>query len=354
MTKTARPIRLLVVLPEAEVRTFVRRRFSRLGYDVREAAGHQAALSALAEGAFDLALVDLQTPGPDGQDGFDLLRGLRERAGAEDMAILAVADQQDDAAEALAGGADDCLFRPLHVELALARAEMLLGPRAPGAAKGELQARLDTLEDSAERTEAIAANLVTLGLDGIVPINGLLGATAALTAICRSPKLTPSIDRIEAAAAALDMVMVRALGRADRRSRAPKTRLSVLIADRDLASRRALHALLKAADVEVEVVDVAGGSEAVLATDTRFFDLIVMNLCGPEEIAGIQAIRRGERQNRTRRTPILALGTQGHNALVARDAGVDLYMRHPVTPERLLSALADALVQESEHVSAVA
>jgi CheY-like chemotaxis protein len=92
----------------------------------------------------------------------------------------------------------------------------------------------------------------------------------------------------------------------------------------------------------------------VLATDTMFFDLIVVTLAGPEEIAGIQAIRRAERENRTRRTPMLALGTKADSAAQALNAGADLFMHQPVTPERLLGVLADALTRQSEDVRAVA
>jgi DNA-binding response OmpR family regulator len=361
MTKSAAATRLLLVHPDEETRTFLRRRFSRLGYAVIEAPEHERALLRVGDMSFDLVLLDLATPGPDGADGFDLLRRMRERRSLEELPILAIADPAatEDAAEALASGADDCLFRPIHVDLAHARAEMLIGPRgdagaAPGDGHGELQAQLETLEEATERTEAVSANLVALGIDGIAPINGLLGATAVLIQICRNAALVRTIDRIEVAASALDLVMVHALGRADRRTRAPKDRLRVLVADRDAAGQLSMHQLLGSAQVEVDLVAAAGGSEAVLATDTGFFDLIVMGLAGPEEIAGIQAIRRAERQNKVRRTPILAVGADAATAAGALHAGADLYMRPPVTPERLLAALANALARQSEEVSAVA
>jgi DNA-binding response OmpR family regulator len=358
MANPAAPTRLLLVLPDEAVRTFLRRRFNRLGHEVVEAGDHEVALALAERNAFDLALVDLQIPGARGEEGLDLVRRLRELRGPEALPILAIAEAGEgaDAAEALEAGADDCLMRPLYADLAHARAEMLMGPRAeaPRARKGELQARLETLEDAAVRTEALSAALVELGLDAIAPINGLLGAAAALTAICRTPALKRPIERIEAAAAALDLVMVRALGRADRRKRAPKTKLSVLAAGMEADGRGGLQELLDAAEVEVELSQAAGGSQAVLVTDTRFFDLIVMSLDGPEEIAAIQAIRRAERQNRTRRTPILAVGAPADSAAPALGAGADLFMPAPVTAERLLGALADALTREAEEVRAVA
>jgi DNA-binding response OmpR family regulator len=351
---------MLLVHADDEARTFLRRRFTRLGYDVTEADEHAKTLSLIATTAFDLVLIDLQTPGPAAEGGLDLVRSIRETRSAADLPILAIADQSagEDAVEALALGADDCLLRPLYVEVADARAQMLI--RWPGAdpashaARGELQMRLDTLEEATVRTEAISASLEALGHAGVAPLNSLLGAASVLTRICQTPDLKRAIDRIEAAAATLDVVMVRALGRGDRRARAPKAKIRVLLADNDAASRLALRELLKANDVEVELIEVEGGREAALASDTTFLDLIIVNLAAPEASAGIRTIRGAERENRTRRSPVLAFGTKSRYAAQAPDDGVDLYVQQPVTGQRLLSALADALTRESEDVSAVA
>jgi len=353
MPKAAPPIRLLLAHPDEAARTFMRRRFARLGYEVGEAGSAAQALQLASAGGFDLALVDLQICGDGGEDGLELVRRLR--ALPSPPAVLALAEAAEDGADALAEGADDCLTKPLYLDLAHARIEMLVEPRSGARArKGELQARVESLEAAAVRTEALSAALVELGLDAIAPINGLLGAASAITALCRTPGTKRPIERIEAAAAALDEVMVRALGRADRRARTPKTRLNLLLADRGADGRGFLDGLLERAQVEVELTTAAGGSQAVLATDTRFFDLIVMSIAGPEEIAGVQAIRRAERQNRTRRTPILAVGPKAPGATEALAAGADLYVQAPVTAERLLGALADALARESEEVRAVA
>ncbi|HEV2533555.1 response regulator, partial [Phenylobacterium sp.] len=320
MTKAAVPSRLLIVHADDDARTFVRRRFTGLGYEVVEAAEHARALSLLDTNRFDLALVDLQTPGPDGEGGLDLLRQIRQRRAAAELPILAIAAEGagEDAVEALTLGADDCLLRPLHIDLAHARSEMLIrrrsGSPAPQSAKGELQGRLAALEEAADRTQAVAANLEELGHDVASPINGLLGAAVVLTSICQTPDTKRAIERIEAAAEALDIVMVRALGRADRRSRAPKAKIRVLLADDAADSRFAMRELLHASEVEVEVIEASGGLEAALITDTMFFDLIAVNLASPQAIAGIRAIRRAERQTKTRRTPMLAFGTEAHRA----------------------------------------
>ena len=357
MSKTAVASRVLIIHADDEARTFVRRRFAGFGYEVVEAGGTAKALSLIDAHCFDLALLDLQTPGADGEGGLDLLRHMRERRSAAELPILAIAPEgaAEDVVEALALGADDCLQRPLHIDLAYARSEMLIrrrgGQPAAQSAKGELLGRLAALEEAAVRTEAVSANLEELGHDVTSPINGLLGAAAVLTAICQTQNLKPAIARIEAAATALDMVMVRALGRADRRNRAPKTKIRVLLADDVADSRFAVRDLLHASEIEVELIEASGGLEAALLTDTTFFDLIVLNLATPQAIAGIQAIRRAERNNKTRRTPILAFGTDADRADKTFEAGADLYMRQPISAERLLSALAEALARQSADVS---
>jgi CheY-like chemotaxis protein len=126
------------------------------------------------------------------------------------------------------------------------------------------------------------------------------------------------------------------------------------LADDDAGSRLAMRELLHATEIGVELIETATGLQAALATETHFYDLILVNLAAPEAIAGVRAIRRAERQNRTRRTPILAYGDRGQTAAQTLDAGADLYMRQPVTADRLLNALADAIGRESEDISAVA
>ncbi|HEY8570963.1 response regulator [Phenylobacterium sp.] len=356
MPKAAFPPRLLVAHPDSEVRTFLRRRFGSLGYQVKEAGDHATALELTAGLAFDLALVDLRTAGADGEGGLELLRRLREAS--RELPILAVAAESanDEAVEALALGADDCLLRPLYFDVARARTEMILGARAAKtpSGRGDLMARLDTLEASASRSQAVGAALEALGHDPSAHINSLLGATSVLTRVCSTPELTPAIDRIETAAAALDLVMVRGLGRADRRSREPKSKLDILLVDDDATSRHAVQQLLEAAAVEVNLVTVANGQDAVFALDTNFFDLIVMNLAAPDTIPGIRAIRHVERRNTIRRTPVLVIGEAAKDVVPTLEAGADLFLRRPFSAERLLATLAEALVRESEDVTAVA
>lgn len=360
MTKPVFPTRLLVVDSDQEARTFLRRRFTRLGHQVMEASDHDKALSMAAALPFDLVLLDLQTPGANGQDGFDLLRRMREKRTPEELPILAIAAETatEEAVEALNLGADDCLMRPLYMSVAHARAEMLIRRPAeePAAnvARHELQARLEALNEATVRSEGACAALEEMGHDTRAPLNSLIGAANVLTRICQTPELKLAIESIETAAAALDEVVVRALGRADRRIRAPKEKLRVLLADNDAASRMSVQELVDATEVAVELVEVRAGLDAALATDAGFFDLIVTNLDAPEALAGVRAIRRSERENKMRRTPLLAIGSENLQADEAQAAGADLFMVAPISAERLLGALAEALARESRCALAVA
>jgi DNA-binding response OmpR family regulator len=360
MSKPVSPTRVLVVDADEAARTTLRRRFVRLGWEVMEAADAAKALSLIAMIPFDLAVVDLQTPGPDGADGLELVRCMRETRAPEELPILAVADEPagEEAILALGLGADDCMARPLDIEAVHTRAAMHLRRRRDASAgelaRRELQVRLEKLKDAVAHAEATAIILHGLGHDVRAPLNGLIGSASVLTKICQTPELESAIGRIETAVAALDTLMVAALGRTDRRTRAPKPKLRVLSADDDAGSRFAMRNLLHAAETEIELIEVATGLQAAVAAEDLFFDLILVNVATGEAIAGIRAIRRAERQNKTRRTPILAIGAGRVTAAQVLDAGADLHMRLPVTAERLLAALAEALGRESEDLAAVA
>jgi DNA-binding response OmpR family regulator len=360
MAKPASLIRLLVITGDESERTALRRRFTRIGYEVMDAPDGAKAMSLIAMIPFDLVLLDLEATA----DAFELLRQMRETRDATELPILAIAgeDAREAMAQALQLGANDCLDRPLDIEIIQVRAAMQIGRKreeaAARATAAELKLRLAKLQEAVVLAEQTAAVLSGLGHEVRAPLNGLIGAAGVLTKICQTEELKPAIAVIETCVASLDILMVHALGRTDRRSRAPKTVLRVLSADEDAGSRHEMRALLHDSEIAVELVEAPTGLQAALATESKFFDLIIMNLATPEAVAGIRAIRRAERQNKTRRTPILAIGPaivpNGQAASQALDAGADLYLRQPVSAERLLAALAGAMGRESEDLSAVA
>ena len=111
------------------------------GFVVDRLAGGEPALAALARRPADLVLLGVATA--EGS-GLDALRALRLRHGATALPILAVTAAED-IAEALAAGANDCLVRPVDLDLAVARIASL----------ADRQIALERLRRSEQRIELV-------------------------------------------------------------------------------------------------------------------------------------------------------------------------------------------------------
>lgn len=353
MAKPVSPTRLLLVCDVEESRAELRRRFTRIGYEVMDVADQEKALSLIGMIPFDLAVVDVE--GPEA-DGFEILRRMREARSRSELPILMVVGQAggEDAVEALELGADDCISRPVDTELAYARAEMQIRRRREHDPDRTLEINLVKLQDAVARMENTAATLSHLGHDERAPLFGVLRAAGVLTSICVTPELKRVVELVEAAAGALETLMVQALEHGDRRGRGPREIVRVLSADDDAESRLAMRSMLDAAETPIDLAEVSTGLQAALAAEASVFDLILVNIATAESIAGIRAIRRIERQSQARRTPILAITSDAEAGASALDAGADLYMYRPVTATRLLAALAGAISRESADLGAVA
>lgn len=109
MAPTSENIDLLIVDDDDEFRGTVSRRFIRRGYRVREAAGPEEALRALAERQFDVALLDLVMPG---MSGVELLEKLRASQPDCEAILLTGQGSIETAVEAMRKGAFDYLTKP--------------------------------------------------------------------------------------------------------------------------------------------------------------------------------------------------------------------------------------------------
>ena len=353
MAKLESPIRLLLVCDDDANRVALRRRFTRFGYEVMDAADCAKALSLIGMIPFDLALIDVEGADP---DGCEILRRMREVRNRGELPILMVGDRAaaEEAVAAMELGANDFIARPVDVELVYARAEMHLRKQREVDAGRALETNLVKLQEAVVRAENTAAMLTHLGHDVRAPLAGVLRAAGVLTRICVTPELKKVVELVEASAGTLESLLVQALGHGDRRSRAPKSSVRVLSADDDAGSRLAMRGMLDAAETAVELVEAGTGLQAALAAEAGMFDLILVNVAAAESVAGIRAIRRTERQTKSRRTPILAIAPDIEAGVAALDAGADLYMGHPVNATALLTALAGAISRESDDLSAVA
>ncbi len=111
-------MRILIVEDEKKIASFLIRGLSEEGHSMVGTGDLAEARAALADGSFDLLLVDRMLP--DG-DGLSLIRELR-RAGDRTPALcLTARDRLEERVEGLYGGADDYLVKPFAFEELLAR-----------------------------------------------------------------------------------------------------------------------------------------------------------------------------------------------------------------------------------------
>ncbi|MBI2191493.1 MAG: EAL domain-containing protein [Planctomycetes bacterium] len=130
------PASLLVVDDQEMNRDLLGRRLERNGYTVALAEDGQQALDRIAQGSFDLVLLDIMMPGI---DGFEVLRRIRESHSPIRLPVIMVTarDESEDVVKALQGGANDYVTKPVDLLVALARIETHLALK-----RGEMALRL--------------------------------------------------------------------------------------------------------------------------------------------------------------------------------------------------------------------
>ena len=116
---------LLLVEDDASVRRLVTLQLSLVGYDVRAAEDAAAARALLADGAPDLAILDIMLPG---EDGVSLLKKMKAAPALRDIpVIMATAKGAEyDKIQSLDLGADDYLVKPFGVMEMVSRVKAVL------------------------------------------------------------------------------------------------------------------------------------------------------------------------------------------------------------------------------------
>lgn len=139
--------RLLVVDDNEMNRDMLSRRLRNKGFEVEVAEGGREALDLLARKAFDLVLLDIMMPDV---SGLDVLREVRHVAGRSrtDLPVIMATAKSDsqDIVDALKGGANDYVTKPIDFPVVLARVE------------GQL-----ALKFASDRIRALAASLERRG-----------------------------------------------------------------------------------------------------------------------------------------------------------------------------------------------
>jgi two-component system, OmpR family, KDP operon response regulator KdpE len=133
---------ILVVDDEAPMRKYLSANLKARGYEVLTAEDGAEALKLLAEHTFDLLILDIMMPGP---DGLAVLQAARRESTAP-VLMLSARGREADKVHALDLGADDYLTKPFGVEELLARVRAALrradtAPRSSPAAyrRGDLE-----------------------------------------------------------------------------------------------------------------------------------------------------------------------------------------------------------------------
>jgi DNA-binding response OmpR family regulator len=111
---TPRPIQILIVDDEPNVRLVFRTTLESAGYRVAEAEDGVMALEMLEAASPDLVLLDLRMPRV---DGMEVLRRLRDSGNEVPVVIVTAHGSVPDAVEAMKLGAIDFLSKPLNPDL---------------------------------------------------------------------------------------------------------------------------------------------------------------------------------------------------------------------------------------------
>lgn len=115
-------VRVLVVEDDRRTSAFVARALRSEGMAVDTLDNGRDALSAMACTPFDVVVLDVMLPGP---DGLSVLRQVRERGQGTPILLLSARGEVNERVEGLRAGADDYLAKPFALDELIARVQAL-------------------------------------------------------------------------------------------------------------------------------------------------------------------------------------------------------------------------------------
>ena len=175
-------MRLLLVEDDALIANGVRGGLKLAGYTVDCVQDGQAATLALANGVYDLVLLDLGLPR---KDGIQVLNELRGKGNNVPVLVLTARDTVSDRVKGLDSGADDYLVKPFDLDELIARVRALLRRRS-GRADPVIRHGPLHLDPAARRVE----------LDG-KPVNLSPREFTLLHALLEQPGVVLSREQLE-------------------------------------------------------------------------------------------------------------------------------------------------------------
>jgi DNA-binding response OmpR family regulator len=138
-TDVAEPVHsILLAEDDTAIADPLARAFRREGYEVAVTSEGEATLGRLAEGGFDLLVLDLGLPDI---DGLEVCRRLRAEGNRVPVLVLTARADEVDTVVGLDAGADDYVTKPFRLAELLARVRALLR-------RGALEGRTDSMPET--------------------------------------------------------------------------------------------------------------------------------------------------------------------------------------------------------------
>jgi two-component system copper resistance phosphate regulon response regulator CusR len=150
-------MRILLVEDDRRISNFVAKGLREQAYAVDVAANGEDALYQASINPYDLAILDVMIPAP---DGFEVCRRLRLSGLRFPILMLTARDATDDRVQGLDTGADDYLTKPFEFRELLARLRALL--RRSGELRPHRIAVEDLVLDTAAQTAARGGKQIPL------------------------------------------------------------------------------------------------------------------------------------------------------------------------------------------------
>ncbi|WP_267714768.1 response regulator transcription factor [Streptomyces sp. CoH17] len=152
-----RPFRLLIVEDEKRLAVSLAKGLTAEGYAVDVVHDGLEGLHRAGEGVYDLVILDIMLPGP---NGYRVCAALRAAGHDVPILMLTAKDGEYDEAEGLDTGADDYLTKPFSYVVLVARVKALLRRRGAGASPVHVHG--DLRVDTAARRVFLGEDEVTL------------------------------------------------------------------------------------------------------------------------------------------------------------------------------------------------
>ncbi len=168
-------MRLLLVEDDPMIGESAQKGLRQDGFAVDWVRDGQAAELALANGVYELVLLDLGLPR---KGGLDVLSGLRAKGNAVPVLILTARDAVPDRVKGLDRGADDYLVKPFDLDELAARVRALLRRRAGRAEP--LITHGDLTLNPATREASLAGKPLTLSAREFALLEALLDRPGAI------------------------------------------------------------------------------------------------------------------------------------------------------------------------------